>query len=557
MRLSGLASGFDTDTMVQNLMRVERMRVDRFTQRKQVNLWRQQEYNKMNNNLANFILNSKKNMGLNKVSSTGTITSGSYKNLDYVSKATSSNEDVLGVSVIGKATNGSFDVEVESVASSAGLTADKISKEDLKGIEPFEVSLGKDANGDEIKINIKGKGDADITVEDIANAINNHKVEKDGKKVETGLTAFYDKNTDRIFIQKEATDYDVKENKNGTFNVDFKITGSKDDDKLRKLQSKFEKGTGDGGATIKAGNLTKVKINDVDVYSKNTSIEFNGLKLEAKKAEPNEKIRINVSTNTDGIVEKIQGLVDEYNELLDTISKATGEKRYSNYHPLSQEEKKEMTEDDIKLWEEKAQSGMLNNDETLNRMLQNIRTDMFKDVDGLEGKFKNITQLGITTEKYSKGATGGKLQIDESKLRAAIEEDAEGVMELLFSEEKKDAATTKDGNSNRGNSNKGVFTGVYDGIIDGMKSIIDKSGPGEDSDLLRNVKSNILIDFVTKRGSISDIDKDVLDMEKRISDMEKMLLRKEEGYYSQFTAMEKYMYEMNSQSQWLGQQMMM
>ena len=137
-------------------------------------------------------------------------------------------------------------------------------------------------------------------------------------------------------------------------------------------------------------------------------------------------------------------------------------------------------------------------------------------------------------------------------------DDADAVMELLFAEEKKDVDLTKDSsNSSVGSTNKGIFTGVYDGLIDGMQSIVERSGPGEDRDLLRSVRSNILIDFVTKRGSISDLDKSVSDIDKRIADLERALARKEESYYQQFTQMEKYMYKMNNQSDWLGQQMMM
>ena len=63
--------------------------------------------------------------------------------------------------------------------------------------------------------------------------------------------------------------------------------------------------------------------------------------------------------------------------------------------------------------------------------------------------------------------------------------------------------------------NNGIFTNIYDNLIDGMKSIIDKSGTGEEADLFRNVKSNMLIDFVTKKSSISDLDKEVLEMNKK------------------------------------------
>ena len=279
---------------------------------------------------------------------------------------------------------------------------------------------------------------------------------------------------------------------------------------------------------------------------------------------------------------------------MDKASKSLNEKRYSSYHPLSQEEKKAMHEDDAKLWEEKAKSGMLNSDATIQRALQNARTDIYKTVENVEGSFNHITQIGISTEKYARGTTGGKLQIDKEKLREAIEKDPEGVMELLFKEPpamagrppvpekpvqgegepddefaekmalydeefkkyQEDLRKYEIEDKKYRNANGGIFTRVYDNLIDGMKSIIDKSGPGEDAELFRSVKSNILIDFVTKKSSISDLDKEVSEMNRKIDDLNVMLYRKEESYYAKFANMEKMLHQMNSQSNWLTQQLM-
>ena len=54
MRLSGLASGMDTDTMVQNLMRVERLPLDRLYQQRQLLEWRRDDYRDITNTLRVF-----------------------------------------------------------------------------------------------------------------------------------------------------------------------------------------------------------------------------------------------------------------------------------------------------------------------------------------------------------------------------------------------------------------------------------------------------------------------------------------------------------------------
>ena len=87
-----------------------------------------------------------------------------------------------------------------------------------------------------------------------------------------------------------------------------------------------------------------------------------------------------------------------------------------------------------------------------------------------------------------------------------------------------------------------------------MEEIIKKSGTGENADLYRGVKGNILLDFVSKHSSISLIDKDVLQYSRKIDDLNEMLFRKENNYYAKFAAMEKAISRMNQQSSWLMQQ---
>lgn len=532
LRLSGLASGMDTDSMIQSLMKVERLKVDRYEQSKQIALWRQEAYNSMNKTFANFILNTRKDMGLTKVTSTGLALGNSYTNLDYIRKATSSNETAATVSSTSKAVNGSFELEVKELAKGASLTSSQISK-DIKFGNRLEIKLSNEGNVIEVE-NSEG-----ITMKDIAKAINNAK---------QGVVASYEVDSygdGALILQTTETGKSAK--------IDLQLV-SGDNSFIQKFTE-----------VSVTGDDAYVKFNGVDMKYNSNNITLNGVDIQLKKA--GETTTIKVDTNIDGIMEKVEKLINDYNELVDKASKTLSEKRYPSYHPLSQEEKKAMHENDAKLWEEKAKSGMLNRDETIQRTLQNARNEIYKTLDNPTGSFNHITQIGITTEKYSRGTTGGKLQIDKEKLRGAIEKDPEGVMELLFKEpsklERSNYPEGDEGNrdyeaAERVNrrDNGGIFTRVYDNLIDGLKSIIDKSGPGEDSDLFRSVKSNILLDFVTKKSSISDLDKEVLDANKRIDDLNAMLYRKENAYYAKFANMEKMLQQMNSQSSWLAQQFM-
>jgi flagellar hook-associated protein 2 len=555
MRISGIASGFDTDAMVKSMMAVERMKVDRFEKSKQLALWKQESYNTMNKAFANFILNTQKDMGLKKTGSTGTITNSSYKNVDYVKKATSSNEAAATVTSSGKAINGKFSFEVEKLATNASFVSKEIKSTDTFG---KELKLKLSESGKEIKVeNVDG---SDITMKDIVKAINDSK---------QGVTALYntDVNNNGVLV--------LQTNEIGSqANIDLKVT-SESQESLTFLSNI-------GWTTEVKGDNSKIKMNGVVLEYKTNNINLNGVDIELK-AEKTGPITINVSTNTEGIMEKIAKLVKDYNDLVDLASLSVSEKAYPGYQPLTAEERKAMSESDVKLWDEKAKSGLLNRDETIQRTLQSIRNDLYKTVEGLDPEFNHITKIGITTEKYSRGSAGGKLVIDTDKLKAAVEANPDAVMDLLFKEgpkkpyseskpNEKDYEGDPEGynaalktyeeglrvyekteNANR-KANNGIFTNIYENLITGMKSIIDKSGPGQDSDLLRGVKSNILIDFVTTKSSISDIDKSVQEMNRQMDNLNILLAKKEDSYYAKFTAMEKAMHQMNSQSGWLAQQ---
>lgn len=539
LRISGLASGMDTDTMVQSLMKVERLKVDRFEQNKQIALWRQEQYNNVNKLFANFILNTKRDMGLNQVNMRGSISSTKYNSLDYIRKATSSNESVASATGTSKAVNGSFEIEVKKLATSGTVASANLADVQLEAGMSFKI------NGETITV---GKDGETVSMNHVVNAIN-------AKKENTGVVAFYDETNKRLFMQTTETGA-PKDGK--TLNIILSKTGSEAGDSfLDVLRGVGFKNT--------AGENATIIYNGIELNYSSNNFQFNGLNIDIKSIG---KTTINVETNAQGIYDKIEKLVNDYNELIDKASSIIGEKRYPSYHPLSMEEKKALHEDDAKLWEEKAKSGLLNNDETINRTLQSMRRYLYENVEGIEGSYKQITEIGITTERFARGTAGGKLQIDKDKLMDSILKDPEGVMELLFKEPKYgegDLAGVSSLTSERNlngvqitakRNQSGIFNRLYDELISGMQNIVDKSGSGDNADLLRSVKSNILLDFVTNKSSISDIDKDVLNINKRIDDLNAILLRKENSYYARFANMEKMLQQMYSQSDWLAQQFM-
>jgi flagellar hook-associated protein 2 len=587
LRITGLASGIDTEEMIQKLMQAEKVKVDRVEQDRQVLLWRQEMYNSINKDFANLILNSRKMFGLTSIRYDGTLMPNSYQNLNWVKKATSSNESVATVSSTGKAMDGNHSVKVERLAKGVNMASgDKIggtgSIKDILGDEykdadklEFEINgkkfvvgkIQKDGNGEisDPSINPITKdgeiigyeeafidGDLDsIKLNDVVKLINSAKF-KDGEGKDigsVGIRTSYDAGIDRLFLQTTETGEDI--------HVEITAaSGSVGEKFINALKLTKEDGSSYKIGDKESGQNALVDFNGANgIESSSNRITVNGITMELKSEGD---FNVTVATDVDGIYEKVEQFVKEYNELVDKTNKLLGEKRYRDYKPLTSDQKKAMEKADIELWEEKAKSGLLRSDSLISATMLKTRQSIyeeFKVEDGFSGAFKLITEIGISTEKYSRGDAGGKLVIDEEKLKNAIANNPEAVMELLF-KESVPAEKDENGKVIKEGKSGGLVTRIHDNLMLGMEDIIKKSGTGDEATLYRGVKGNILLDFVSKYSSISLIEKDVLKYNQKIDDLNVMLFKKENNYYAKFAAMEKAISRMNQQNSWLMQQAM-
>lgn len=583
MRITGLASGIDTEEMIQGMMKAERIKYDRVGQEKQILTWRQEMYNSLNKDYANFILNTRKLFGLTTTTATGAFEPNHYSNLNWVKKATSSDETMATVSSTAKAMNGSYTVNVERLAEGVkAVSSENISGENSKtnirdqfnlGSEVIEFTITTKSGSKKFSIGNNGadinKDLSEITLNDVVRTINSAKVKVGDKEVSLGLKATYDSNIDRFFLQTEATGKDATL----SISADAGSAGANfvDGLKLNVTHSTYKDGKFEKRETVKLVTGTEYKGQNAllnfdgaeGIEQSSNQFTINGIDFSLKGKG---KFTTTVETDVDAVYEKIEKFVEEYNTLVDKTNKLLTEKKYRNYQPLTSEQKKEMEESDIKLWEEKAKSGLLRSDDIISRTMQNSRTWLYRKVDGVSGDFDMLYKIGIDTEKYARGTTGGKLEINEAKLKDAIRKDSHGVLELLFKEPEYGVGKLKGVNQFQSEkelnskqieakrNQSGLINRLYDNFILGMQDVIEKSGTGNEASLYRSIKSNMLIDFVTNHSSISLIDKDMLSIDKKLDDLGAYLVRKENHYYNQFAAMEKAISRMNQQSMWLTQQ---
>jgi len=552
MRIGGLASGMDIDQLVNDLIRAERTRVDKVAQNREFLTWRQEAYQAINRLFANFILDTKKEFGLSRTTASGVLLSNSVNSLDWVKTATLTNEKLASVKVDANAVAGSYELKVHRLASNwSSASSDAISE---GASDNLAMQFGL-AETDTLKITITTNlGSVTIEKTDLSHVTINDIV-KEINQADIGVVAMYDAASDRFFLQTKHTGSDnwvrINDESVLTDGEDFTnfINGKL---KLQYLDGQVARDVADGvdysgeNALFDFGAAKGIE-------QQGNSFTINNVHLTLKATGESQ---LDVGINVEGILAKVKGFVDKYNEFVDKMNIVLSEPAYRDFLPLTDEQREEMTEDQIKKWEERAKSGLLRNDAILSRTMTTVRSGLYEEVAGISGIFAQLTQIGISTESYAQGSRGGKLVVNDQQLVAAIEKDADSVLELLF--KKPDSSLTLKQESEmtaeeirEKRSQSGLITRLYDNLIAGMKDVIVKAGPGKDSELYRNVSSTILLDFVVKHGSISALDDDIKDLTQRIDVLEVYLAKREERYWKQFTAMEKAINMMNQQSAWL------
>ncbi|MFF5817402.1 flagellar filament capping protein FliD [Lysinibacillus capsici] len=279
-----------------------------------------------------------------------------------------------------------------------------------------------------------------------------------------------------------------------------------------------------GGGT--EGQNAKYTINGLDMESTSNLVNVSGYEItlngEFNKGgiDPANTVSVKSTNDINHMVDKIKEFVNKYNEFIAGINDQLKETKYRSYMPLTDEQRKEMTETEQKMWDEKAKSGLLRSDAMLRQGLSDMRSALGGHVDGLgDNVIDTLAEMGITTTKSYND--GGKLQIDENKLRKALADDPDRVMSTLTQTGEKKA----DGTDTRG-------------VIVRLRSAMDEFGKKIESKAGR----------ATMTDSQYSIGKNLIDMDKRIDTWKLKLENIESRYWKQFTAMEQAINKANQQS---------
>ena len=505
IRFTGLASGFDTETMIQQLMKAERMKVDTVFQKKVWAEWQRDSYREVNSQLLEF-RNLASNMRLQ----------GSF----MAKKVTSSNNDVATAKSTGSAANFSYELEVKQLATNGyakSTESIKVQALDINGDpmmengEPVMVfntqskeflasAAGLTSENPTKVFTINGK---DFTVD---NTKSLDSLLKEINSANIGVSAFYDEVSGKVSISSMVPG-------KGQMQIDDTDGFLADVLKFKDIEDE------DGNVTeawYTAGEDAKFILNGLETSRSSNTFTINGVEF-ALKAEGT--TTVSSATDTDKVFDMIKGFVDKYNELITKTNATLSEKRYRDYPPLTDEQRKDMSESEVKLWEEKAKSGQLRGDSMVSSALSSMRMIMGSAVQGLgEGALATLSSIGIATASYEDGGLleNGFLHIDEEKLREALEEKPQEVIDL-FTKQSDDA------------SEQGIATRLYESVNSTISRLTEKAG-----------SSAYKVDN-------SLMSKEIKRIEDELQRFEDRMLMVEERYWKQFTAMEKALANMQNQ----------
>ena len=201
-------------------------------------------------------------------------------------------------------------------------------------------------------------------------------------------------------------------------------------------------------------------------------------------SEAGKTTTVNVSQDTDKIVDNVKKFVDMYNTMLDSLNDKLSEEKYSDYKPLTKEQEAEMTEEQIKKWNEKAKSGLLYNNSQVRTLVSDMREALYTPVDAVDSKYNSLSAIGITTT-----TTKGHVTLDEDKLRKALTEDPDCVYQLFASDQDSSyIAGSTDTNKltayekKEDYKNTGVANRLYNAMTDNMSIFENYAGTSKATD---------------------------------------------------------------------------
>jgi flagellar hook-associated protein 2 len=267
-------------------------------------------------------------------------------------------------------------------------------------------------------------------------------------------------------------------------------------------------------------------INGLNITVSGTTDDINDLldengeldKLAASKLNDNTAVTLSTSVDAQSIYDTIKDFLTNYNSIINELTKLYNADSASDYEPLTDDEKSEMTDTEISKWETKIKDSLLRRDTSLSTLMSAMKNSMAKTYE-VNGKKYALSSFGISTLYY-----GTAPENEESAFHIDGDEDDENTS---------------------GNTDKllAAITEDPDSVISFMKQLT--------TSLYTAIDNQMQSSSVRSRYSIYN-DKELQDQYDDyttiISDWEDKVADKEDYYYDKFASMETALGNLNNQT---------
>lgn len=428
IRMSGLNSGLDTESIVSALVSNYSSKVKKFTKEQTKLGWKQETWKEVNKNVYGFYT---------------TLSSMRYTSAYDLKSSYVSDKTKATVTTAGNAAVGTHSLKINALAKSTYISGAEISAgKDGKGKVTADTKLGDlkgfgTITGDEGKIKItfgevkkdnSGKNEFVAGKEKVIDLKKDMTVGSFINKIrEAGLYANFDSKLQRIYISSD---------KSGAKN-NFKITGEGNGEN-------FLKALGIEGATKVDGQDALITLDSVDYTSESNSISVNGITVNAlAETDKDKEISITTIADTKGLYDKIKDFLGKYNDVVNELTSKYNADPAKGMDVLSDDEKKAMGEATAAKYEDKIKDSLLRRDTTLNSIITIMTNSMSRGFT-IKGKNYSLSSFGIQTlgilnaaknEQYAYHINGDKddekTETYPDKLMKALTEDPDTVMTFM------------------------------------------------------------------------------------------------------------------------------
>lgn len=146
------------------------------------------------------------------------------------------------------------------------------------------------------------------------------------------------------------------------------------------------------------GKDAKITLNGVVYEGSSNTFEINGLTITALQ-KSDEEVTLTTRQDTDGIYNLIKNFFKEYNTLINEMDSLYNADSASDYEPLTDDEKSELSDSEVEKWETKIKDSILRGDSNLSTVASAMKNIMLQGAT-VNGKQMYLSDFGIETLGY-------------------------------------------------------------------------------------------------------------------------------------------------------------